>query len=90
MKITLEVFEALRSSLGCHPGLLELISSMGNKSTPDDEHYMSSYSDVRSADPQTSSQTEVLSGTSDPHTFQEQFRADNLHLFRLVLFHTVL
>jgi hypothetical protein len=35
---------------------------MGNKTAPGDEHYTSSYSGVRIANPQTLSQLEVLSG----------------------------
>lgn len=51
MKVTLEMFDTLCKFYEFHPGLCHLVAGMGFKSSPDDEHFMSSYTTLRAGGP---------------------------------------
>lgn len=63
MKVTLNVFKALCNFYSFHPSLLDLIAGMGYKSTSEDEHFMSCYSNLRSNGADPTPTRMALSGT---------------------------
>jgi hypothetical protein len=63
MKVTLDMFDTLCTFYGFHPGLCHLIAGMGFKSSPDDEHFMSSYTHLRATENDSSATGMAISGT---------------------------